>query len=102
MCEWLDETCGQLMEHLDRKKLTRNTMVVYVGDNGWIQDPDSPRFSPRSKQSANEGGVRQPILLSWPGVIQPGRREELVSTIDLMPTILKRGRGADSGWSAWA
>jgi len=88
MCEWLDETCGQLMEHLDRKKLTRNTMVVYVGDNGWIQDPDSPRFSPRSKQSANEGGVRQPILLSWPGVIQPGRREELVSTIDMMPTIL--------------
>ncbi len=88
MCEWFDETCGQLMEYLDGKGLTQNTLIVYVGDNGWIQDPDSPGFAPRSKQSANEGGARQPILLSWPGVIRPGRREELISTVDLMPTML--------------
>ncbi|MDZ7618931.1 MAG: sulfatase-like hydrolase/transferase, partial [Patescibacteria group bacterium] len=51
MCEWFDETCGELLEHLDRKGLTRNTLVVYVGDNGWIQDPAANGFAPQSKQS---------------------------------------------------
>ena len=34
MCEWFDETCGQLLDHLDEKKLSDNTVVVYVCDNG--------------------------------------------------------------------
>jgi uncharacterized sulfatase len=64
-------------------------LVVYVGDNGWIQKPDGPGFAPRSKQSANEGGIRQPTMFSWPGVIQPGRREgQLSSSIDIVPTAL--------------
>ena len=88
MCEWFDETCGQLVSFVDQQGLTDNTLVVYVGDNGWIQDPDSPNYALRSKQSPNEGGVRQPILLSWPGVIQPGLRNELVSSVDLVPTML--------------
>jgi len=89
MVEWFDETCGELLAHLDRKGLTDNTLVVYVGDNGWIQHPEANNYAPRSKQSANEGGVRQPILYSWPGVIQPGRRgEQLASSIDIVPTAL--------------
>jgi len=88
MCEWFDETCGELIGYVDRKGLTNNTLFVYIGDNGWIQDPQSPNYALRSKQSPNEGGVRQPILLSWPGVITPGTRDELVSSIDLVPTIL--------------
>jgi len=89
MVEWFDETCGQLIQHLDSKGLTEKTLIVYVGDNGWIQREDAGGYAPRSKQTANEGGVRQPILLSWPGVIRPGKRgEQLASTVDLFPTAL--------------
>lgn len=89
MIEWFDESCGQLLAHLEARGLTKNTLIVYVGDNGWIQKPDGSGFSPRSKQSAYEGGVRQPILYSWPGVIRPGSRGvQLASSIDIMPTAL--------------
>lgn len=89
MVEWFDETCGQLLDRLEEKGLAENTLVVYVGDNGWIQSEDNPKFAPRSKQSANEGGTRQPTMFRWPGVIQPGDRgEQLCSSIDIMPTAL--------------
>jgi arylsulfatase A-like enzyme len=89
MVEWFDETCGELLGYLDARGLTQNTLVVYVGDNGWIQQPDGPGFAPRSKQSAYEGGTRQPTIFSWPGVIPPGRRDDqLCSSVDLMPTTL--------------
>ena len=88
MCEWFDETCGQLIDKIEQKGLTENTLFVYVCDNGWIQDPGAAGYAPRSKQSPNEGGTRQPILLSWKGVIEPQERDELVSSIDLVPTML--------------
>ncbi|MBL9151954.1 MAG: sulfatase [Verrucomicrobiales bacterium] len=89
MVEWFDETCGQLLGRLDEKGLTENTLVVYVADNGWIQDPNGQGYAPKSKQSANDGGTRQPILFSWPGRIQPGdRKEQLCSSIDIVPTAL--------------
>lgn len=89
MVEWFDETCGELIGRIEAKGLTERTLFVYVADNGWIQKPAGEGFAPRSKQSANEGGVRQPILFSWPGVIQPGRRgEQLCSSIDIVPTAL--------------
>ncbi len=89
MVEWFDETCGQLMDRIEQKGLLENTLFVYVADNGWIQSADNPGYAPRSKQSANEGGTRQPIMFSWPGVIQPGMRgEQLCSSIDMMPTAL--------------
>ena len=37
MCEWFDETCGQLLDYLDERGLSDNTLVVFVTDNGWIQ-----------------------------------------------------------------
>jgi uncharacterized sulfatase len=62
---------------------------VYATDNGWIQDPNSPRFAPRSKRSPHEGGLRTPIMFRFPGKIEPRREEtSLASTIDLVPTIL--------------
>lgn len=89
MCEWFDQTCGQLIDYVDDKGLTENTLFVYVCDNGWIQSEDSGKFAPASKQSANEGGTRQPILYSWPGVIEPGDRgNQLASSIDIVPTML--------------
>ena len=88
MCEWFDETCGELLDYLQANDLEQETLVVYVTDNGWIQDPDSPRYGPRSKRSPNEGGIRTPIMLRWPGHIEPARYDDtLVSSIDLFPTI---------------
>jgi len=89
MIEWFDETCGQLIDRIEQKGLTENTLFVYVCDNGWIQQEKAGGYAPRSKQSANEGGTRQPILFSWKGVIKPGMRgEQLCSSIDMLPTAL--------------
>lgn len=96
MCEWFDETCGQLVNHVDERGLANNTLIVYVTDNGWIQRtsqtqvPDGWRsqFAPKSKQSPNEGGVRTPVMLCWPGNIEPEERPEVMSSIDLVPTML--------------
>ncbi len=89
MCEWFDETCGQLVDHIDERGIRDNTLVVYVCDNGWIQDvKNESKFAPRSKQSPYEGGVRTPIMFSWPGTIPPSDRDELCSSLDIMPTVL--------------
>ncbi|BCX46745.1 sulfatase [Haloferula helveola] len=88
MCEWFDETCGELITGLDKRGVSDNTLVIYVTDNGWIQSPKSSSYAPRSKRSPNEGGVRTPIMFRWPGVIKPGERKELCTSLDIAPTIL--------------
>lgn len=88
MCEWFDETCGQLIDELDSRGLRENTIIVYVTDNGWINEANASRYAPRSKRSPNEGGIRTPIMVNWPGKIQPKMdKENLASSIDLVPTI---------------
>jgi arylsulfatase A-like enzyme len=88
MCDWFDETCGELLDHLDEKGVRDNTLVVYVTDNGWIQNPKGRGYAPRSKQTPYEGGIRTPIMFSWPTKLKPADRPELVSSIDLVPTML--------------
>jgi uncharacterized sulfatase len=88
MCEWFDETCGRLVELLEDRGLRDRTLIVYVTDNGWIQDPEGPGFAPRSKQSPYEGGVRTPVIFSWPSRLRPADRPERVSSIDIVPTLL--------------
>jgi len=92
MCEWFDETCGELVNWLDQHGYRENTLVVYVVDNGWLQTNGPVRqgdqFLTRSKNTPYEDGVRTPIILRCPGWIKPSRHDELVSTIDLAPTML--------------
>jgi arylsulfatase A-like enzyme len=88
MCDWFDETCGELLGIVDEAGVRDNTLVVYVTDNGWIQDPDKGKYAPRSKQTPYEGGVRTPVMFQWPGHLKPADRSELVSSIDIFPTIL--------------
>jgi uncharacterized sulfatase len=88
MCDWFDETCGQLLDRLDEKGVAENTLVIYVTDNGWIQNPDKGGYAPRSKRSPYEGGTRTPIMFRWPGKMKPADRPELCSSIDIVPTIL--------------
>lgn len=88
MCEWFDETCGQLLDRLDERQIADDTLVIFVTDNGWVQQPHGRSFAARSKRSPYELGTRTPILFRWPGKMAPGDRSELCSSIDLAPTIL--------------
>ncbi len=89
MCDWFDQTTGELLDYLDRKRLSDNTLVLFVVDNGWIQQPNSGRYAPRSKQSQYDGGIRCPIMIRWPGHIKPRvDKEHLAISIDFAPTIL--------------
>jgi len=87
MVEWFDETCGELLDYLDQQRLADNTIVLYVADNGWTQLPDSPR-SVRSKLTPYDAGLRTPIMVRWPGKMQPRMSDELAMSIDLVPTAL--------------
>jgi len=90
MCEWFDITCGQLMDYIEEKELSENTLFVYVTDNGWIQDPDRPnRYAPRSKRAPYNMGIRTPIMYRWKGVIEPEMdKTSLSSSVDIATTIL--------------
>lgn len=101
MVEWFDETCGELLGGLERRGLASDTLVVFLVDNGWIQalelrnHPELSSkvgFAPRSKLSPHEGGLRTPVVLRWPGRVRPGRYLDLVSTVDIAPTILGAAR----------
>lgn len=87
MCEWFDETCGALVNHIDDAGIAKNTLVIYVTDNGWVQT-ETGGYAARSKRSPNEMGTRTPIMFRWPGTIPAADRQELVSSIDLVPTML--------------
>jgi uncharacterized sulfatase len=93
MIEWFDETVGELMAYLDKKKLADSTLVMFVVDNGWIQETGEKKttrgnFAPKSKLSPYDGGLRTPVLLRWPGRTKAGKYVDLVSTVDVAPTIL--------------
>lgn len=88
MIEWFDETVGELLAILDKSGQRQNTVIGFIADNGWIQDPESPKYAPRSKQSQYDTGLRTPIMISWPGRIAPKRDDTLISETDLLPTLL--------------
>jgi uncharacterized sulfatase len=89
MVEWFDETCGQLLDFLEKEEVAKNTIVLYVTDNGWIQDPEKPKYAPRSKQSQYDTGLRTPIMVRWPDKVKPRVSDDVVSSLDLLPTVLK-------------
>jgi len=76
----LDTLMGDLLETLQRSGKADNTIVIYLGDHG--------ADMLRGKRTSYEGGVRIPLILRWPAQVKPQVREELVSTVDLMPTLL--------------
>lgn len=77
----LDSLVGNLLEALHRSGKGDNTMIVYLGDHG--------ADLLRGKRTSYEGGVRVPLIIRWPGHAKPNQVcNELVSTLDLMPTLL--------------
>ena len=88
MLEDLDKGVGSILDTLDELKLSRNTLVVFISDNGAV--PMCPRqFRKRrgGKFSHFEGGHRVPAIVYWPGKIKPeSRSDELMMGFDLFPT----------------
>ena len=77
----IDTGLGLLLGELEASGKIDNTLVLFVGDHG-------PPFV-RGKTSCYEGGVKVPMLALWPGVFTAGERTPaLVSTVDLLPTIM--------------
>lgn len=89
MVDWFDETCGDLVRHIDEQGLKENTIIVYVTDNGWITNPQTGRYAEKSKQSQYDGGLRTPIMVRWPGKVAPQMSPALASSVDLVPTLLQ-------------
>ncbi len=87
MCENIDWNVGRLLAKLDELQLREDTIVVYFCDNG----PNGTRWNgdmKGRKGSTDEGGVRSPLLIRWPGHIQGGRVvQRLGAAIDLLPTL---------------
>ncbi|HEX3868902.1 MAG TPA: sulfatase-like hydrolase/transferase, partial [Pirellulales bacterium] len=88
MCEWFDETCGELLDELDKRGLRDNTLVIFLADNGWIQEPEKNGYTKKSKQSPYNGGLRTPLMFRLPGKVTPRMTDALAMSIDIPPTVL--------------
>lgn len=100
----MDHAVGQLVEALERSGQRENTVIVFSSDNGAIEEcplhgsdryPGWQEAAPRLgsnrplrgvKAQLYEGGVRTPTVVSWRGVLAPGKREHPVQIADWMPT----------------
>ncbi|WP_295120164.1 sulfatase [uncultured Chitinophaga sp.] len=96
MVEGMDKSLGDLMDYLEQKNLVNNTVILFMSDNGGYCG--SPRagqaFTQNSplragKGSVYEGGIREPMIVKWPGVVQPATvTSQYVIIEDFFPTIL--------------
>lgn len=114
MVEHVDNSVGRILDKLEELGLSEKTMVVFFSDNGglisrfdrlpllagskqYIYEGDSLRYMATSnaplraeKGTLYEGGIREPLIISWPGWIQPGRvSDALVSSVDFYPTFTR-------------
>ncbi len=87
MCENIDYNVGRILAKLEALGLDDNTIIVYFNDNG----PNSYRWNggmKGRKGSTDEGGVRSPLFIRWPGKVAPGQTVTGVAgAIDLLPTL---------------
>jgi arylsulfatase A-like enzyme len=87
MCENIDWNVGRILGRLDELKLADKTIVLYFSDNG----PNGWRWNggmKGRKGSTDEGGVRSPFFIRWPGHIPAGMHiPQIAGAIDLLPTL---------------
>ncbi len=87
MCENIDWNVGRIIKKLDELSLSENTIVIYFSDNG----PNGWRWNEGMKGrkgSTDEGGVRSPFFIKWPGKIKAGEKiTAIASGIDILPTL---------------
>lgn len=77
----LDSMVGKLLDYLDQTGLSKNTLVIFIGDNG--------AALLRGKGTLYDTGLHVPLLVRWPGMIKPGTISDcLISGEDILPTLL--------------
>jgi N-acetylglucosamine-6-sulfatase len=82
----LDESVGRVLDFLEKSGLARNTLVIYMGDNGFLLG----EHGLIDKRNAYEESMRVPMLAYAPGLIGPGSKvSTVVRNIDVAPTILE-------------
>lgn len=93
MVESMDKHVGRVLAKLEQLGLDDNTVIMFIGDNGGLSTSEG---SPTSnlplrggKGWVYEGGIREPYLIKWPGIIRPGSICSVpVVSMDFYPTIL--------------
>jgi arylsulfatase A-like enzyme len=87
----MDLQFGKLLDAVEKEGLTQNTIIVFTGDNGPEQCYNHTRTLQLKggKRSLYEGGIREPLIVRWPGKIPAGKidKETIVGEVDLLPTL---------------
>lgn len=99
--EELDWSTGQILDHLVKLKLDKNTLVIWTSDNGSPMLPKDGDFSRGSNRplygrgyTTAEGSFRMPTIAWWPGTVPAGSTcDQLVTTMDCLPTFVKLAGG---------
>jgi N-acetylgalactosamine-6-sulfatase len=95
MLEDLDAEVGRLLAAIDSAGLTKKTLVAFVSDNGGVDGAAHMGGLRGAKSTTWEGGIRVPLIIRWPGRIEPGTVSDQVSaTFDLTHSFLRLA-GAD-------
>ncbi len=88
----VDESIGRLTAYLDKNGLSRDTLVIYCGDQGFYMG----EHGMYDKRWIFEESLRMPLIMRWPGKIPAGvRNNTIVQNIDYAPTMLTAA-GADT------
>jgi arylsulfatase A-like enzyme len=94
MVEAMDQAVGKVLDYLKESGLDKNTVVIFMSDNGGLSTSEGHPTSNLPLRAGKgwlyEGGIREPMLIKWPGVAKPGTvcGEPVIST-DFYPTILE-------------
>ena len=82
----IDENLGRVLDWLRKNQRDKNTIVIYMGDNGF----ELGEHGFYDKRDAFEHSIRVPMLAYAPGLIEPGTQvEQMVQNIDIAPTLLE-------------
>lgn len=88
MVKSLDTAVGKIMDAVDRAGLANKTLIIFTSDNGGEEFSSMGPYSGK-KETLWEGGIREPAMLRWQGVLVPGIvSEQVVITMDWTATIL--------------
>ena len=94
MVDNLDENIGRLLKAVDEAGQTENTVVIFTSDNGGLataeSSPTCNALLSDGKGWMYEGGTREPLLIKWPRIIEPGSLCDVpVTSPDFYPTMLE-------------
>jgi arylsulfatase A-like enzyme len=98
LIEGMDKSLGDIMNYLKEKKVDHNTIIIFMSDNGGLSI--SPLRAGKEhtqnlplkagKGSVYEGGIREPMIVKWPGVVRGNSTaNQYVMIEDFFPTILQ-------------